>query len=717
VVYSRHRFVSRSPIQFDEFALDCERYELLRAGRPIKLEKIPMELLILLVNRDGRLVTRQEIVEQLWGKDVFVDTEHGINTAIRKVRQVLRDNPDRPRFVQTVAGKGYRFVARIEFPIASTASTDLQCLKRGTESREAPAAIESKAQAVWSYKRWFALLGVLATLVVGLAFWFLGRLPEPRVLSFTPLTRDRVRKYLPLLTDGTRLYFMMPNQTGWTLAEVSTSGGETARVSSQLEGMWPTDISPNGSELLILDPSSSSLKDMPLYTLPVPAGLPHRVGEIFAHDASWSPTGEQIVYARGNELHVAKSDGSDSRRLVILPGPASDPRWSPDGRVLRFTLVDLKTGSSSLWEVASDGTSLHPLLPGWSSPSSECCGTWTPDGNYFVFVSRGSTLWVIREKNGFLHKRSTRPIQLTTGQSLMFSPVPSRDGKTLFAIQRAPQGELVRLDTKSQHYLPYLEGISAIQLAFSRDRQWVAYISFPDGTLWRSKVDGTERLQLTSAPLISAVPQWSPDGKQIAFAASPPGKPLHVYIVSADGGTPKEVTKGEVNEFFPSWSGDGNSLFFGNLPINIAGVPATAIYQLNLETNQLTTVNDSEGKGSPILSPDDNYIAALSDTNHLMLLDVKAQKWTELTQTAANHPTWSHDGKYVYFDSTAEGEPAYYRVKIKDHKLERVASLKDVKRPATLSLGTWTGLAPDDSPLALRDISTYEIYAMHWELP
>jgi Tol biopolymer transport system component len=299
----------------------------------------------------------------------------------------------------------------------------------------------------------------------------------------------------------------------------------------------------------------------------------------------------------------------------------------------------------------------------------------------------------------------------------MFSPVPSRDGKTLFAIQRAPQGELVRLDTKSQHYLPYLEGISAIQLAFSRDRQWVAYISFPDETLWRSKVDGTERLQLTSAPLISAVPQWSPDGKQIAFAASPPGKPLHVYIVSADGGTPKEVTKGEVNEFFPSWSGDGNSLFFGNLPINIAGVPATAIYQLNLETTQLTTVNDSEGKRSPILSPDDNYIAALSDTNHLMLLDVKAQKWTELTQTAANHPTWSHDGKYVYFDSTAEGEPAYYRVKIKDHKLERVASLKDVKRPATLSLGTWTGLAPDDSPLALRDISTYEIYAMHWELP
>ena len=117
-------------LQFGEFELDCARYELRRRQpkrpalegvpyneqtlRTVKLEKIPMDLLILLAESGGRLVTREEIEERLWGKDVFVDAEHGINTAIRKVRQALGDDSDEPRFVQTVQKKGYRFVAGVE---------------------------------------------------------------------------------------------------------------------------------------------------------------------------------------------------------------------------------------------------------------------------------------------------------------------------------------------------------------------------------------------------------------------------------------------------------------------------------------------------------------------------------------------------------------------------------------------------------------------------
>jgi TolB-like protein/DNA-binding winged helix-turn-helix (wHTH) protein len=108
--------MSESQYRFAEFQLDCAIFELRHQGHAqkserISLERIPMELLILLLERQGSVVTRQEIVDRLWGKDVFVDTEHGINTAIRKIRQALKDNPEQPRFILTVTGKGYRFVA------------------------------------------------------------------------------------------------------------------------------------------------------------------------------------------------------------------------------------------------------------------------------------------------------------------------------------------------------------------------------------------------------------------------------------------------------------------------------------------------------------------------------------------------------------------------------------------------------------------------------
>ncbi len=98
-------------VKFAEFELDSGRYELRCGNRVLKLEKIPMELLTLLVEGHGQLVSRDEIVQKIWGKDVFLDTEHGINTAIRKIRHVLGDDPEQPRFVQTVTGKGYRFIA------------------------------------------------------------------------------------------------------------------------------------------------------------------------------------------------------------------------------------------------------------------------------------------------------------------------------------------------------------------------------------------------------------------------------------------------------------------------------------------------------------------------------------------------------------------------------------------------------------------------------
>ena len=454
--------------------------------------------------------------------------------------------PELPERLVEIIDKALEKDRDMRYPSAAEMLADLKRL-RGQPVSQASIALPGSGLAKPSpsaQARWIIPLGLVAIALLGLAYWFGSPLPPPKVIAYTPLTHNRVKKSGPLVTDSARLYFIMPTKSKWTIAEASISGGETATVDSHFEDIQLADISPNGSELLIGNFDRDFMTDVPIYNLPLPAGLPRRVGDILAHDASWSPNGEQIVYAHANELFLAKPDGSENHKLATLTGPASWIRWSPDGKILRFTIDDMNVGwSESLWEVAADGTGLHRLLSNGSHGIEQCCGNWTPDGNYFVFQSDQGfneiTLWAIREKSGFLRRRNPEPIQLTTAQSNMFSPVPSRDGKKLFAIQGASQGELVRYDAKSRQFVPYLSGISAISLGFSRDGQWVAYTNLKDLTLWRSKADGTERLQLTSRPLVTGTPQWSPDGKQIAFAAFMPGKTMHIYVMSADGGVPQ----------------------------------------------------------------------------------------------------------------------------------------------------------------------------------
>ena len=445
-------------------------------------------------------------------------------------------------------------------------------------------------------------------------------------------------------------------------------------------------------------------------------GSRHRLGNIVSSAASWSADGQTIAFAKGGTLNLARSDGSGTHTILTLDGKPSWIRWSPDAKKLRFTVADLKTGSESLWEAAADGTNPHPLLPGWNNPPSECCGGWTPDGRYFVFQStqRGrSDIWAIREKGTLWGKSNQAPAHLTLGPMDFLGPVPSKDGKKLFVLGWQRRGELARYDAKSGQFVPFMSGISAESPSFSRDRQWVAYVSIPEGNPWKSKLDGGERLQLTFLPLTAYEPRWSPDGKKIAFQGIMPGQPWKMYLISSDGGAPEEVMTGIGD---PGWSPDGTSLIFHSGMADFASTSPRAIQLLDLKTRQVSTIPASEGLYSPRWSPDGRHIAALRvGSETLQIFDVRTKKWGELAKIVVGFPLWSWDSKYIYFDSL-ESVPNLYRVRIVDHNLEKVASLGGIRLAPTLG-GILTGLAPDDSPLVVRNVGSQEIYALDMELP
>lgn len=580
-----------------------------------------------------------------------------------------------------------------------------------------PAAMPRVARA------WWAAGAMLLSIGAGLFAIRTLRspLPPPGILGYTQLTNDGLSKSPSLTTDGSRIYFIEATPEGTTrLASVPVAGGDPVAIATPFLSVGPIDVSPRRPELLVTIPELGQ-PGFGLWILPLPGGTPRRVEGLTVDSASWSPDGDQIAYSKGPDLYVAKRDGSDSHRLATAPGRIDEPRWSPDKKVLRFRMSEPGRQTFALWEVAANGTGLQPLLPGWKKSDSVGFGSWTPDGNYFVFGSVFDRrqliwdIWAMREGRGFFHKTRREPVKLPAGPINFWAPVPSPDGKKLFVVGVQHRSELVRYDARLHEFVPFLGGISANWASFSRDGQWVAYVSIPQWTVWRSKPDGSQRLQLTFPPLEADGLAWSPDGKQVAVRARTPGRPWKIYILPAQGGTAQPLTGGSEDEGIPTWSRDMKRIVFGDVPAVFGkdnGHYALHVY--DLETHQMSDLPGSKGLWTSRWSPDGRYVAALTiaDRPKLQLFDLRTQQWRALGGTSVNNPVWSQDGKYIYFDDVAD-PPAIYRVRISDHTLERIANLRGFGR----AQGWGCGLAPDDSPLVTRDVRSEEIYALDVDLP
>jgi Tol biopolymer transport system component/DNA-binding winged helix-turn-helix (wHTH) protein len=713
-------------VRFEIFELDLKAEELRKNRRKLKLRGQPFQVLATLLERPGEVVTREELQQKLWPDGTFVDFDHSLNTAINKIREVLGDSAENPRFVETIPRRGYRFIAPLE---GSRVDADLRADTTTVGPSEtsgnsgslsaSPHTLQPVSKTRWPGWLWWAAaltgLGLISLVVV---FWLGLPLSHPRVTSSKRLTHDGMLKgshvfHSPIMTDGTRVYFfeVAKNSDTSLLSQVSVAGGETGFVSSPLKEIVAYDISLKRSELLVWGRlHTETFAQASYWALPLPGGTPRRLSDELrgAGGACWSPDGEQIAYAKEQAFYVASSDGSGSRKLATVSGTASDLRWSPDGSRLRFSLSDDMSEEISLWEVEADGSNLHPLLPGWNDPPGECCGNWTPDGHYYVFQSTrdGRTdVLALRESQGWLSRRAPELTRLTAGPLHFSAPVVGLDGKKIFVMGDQPRGELMRYEKASGRFVPYLGGISAYMLDFSRDGQWVVYVSYPENSLWRSDLKGGQRLQVTSPPLQAAFPQFSPDGRKVAFMGKTRGRPWRSYLVPAEGGSLQTLMPDHCAQTFPTWSPDGNRLAFSfwSFAAQVEGIQV-----LDLRTKQITTLPGSADLGGPRWSHDGRYIGA-GNASKSMIFDLTTQTWTEF-QPGGGIVFGSRDGKFLDF---LMGD-TFYRLRISDRKVEPVASFGEYANQAVV----WSfGLAADGSPMFLRSISNQEIYALDWEAP
>jgi DNA-binding winged helix-turn-helix (wHTH) protein/Tol biopolymer transport system component len=687
--------------RFGDVEIREREFCLVKAGEVSPIEPKAFRVLLFLLHNPQKLITKEELLDAVWA-DASV-TESSLTRSIAKLRRALGDDIREPRYIATVATVGYRFIGKVEV------SEEPSGVRENTEKPPGLSGVGKKVQSRRQLRGWARAVGGVFALCLAGAIWYLHRpLPQPRITQYTLITHDGRQKTL-VGTDGSRLYFnwMSGPLSPESIAQVAISGGGIAPVPVALPNPFLVDVSPNGSSFIIRAETG-------LWNVRILGGQARHLGD--AWDASFSPDGNSVAFfAAGGGIYVVGSDGRGTHKLVLPGDTVSDIAWSPDGGAIRFTMKD------RIWEMSSSGSGLHEAMPGWHDSSAECCGKWTPDGKLFLFISDGQ-IWALDERRGLFRRPPAEPIQLTQGPirwggplpgnyfpgEFWGGPVPSKDGSRIFALGLSPRGELSRFDSKTKQFQPFLGGISAQGVSYSKDGKSIAYVSYPEGILWKANRDGSNPVQLTDPPLQAFMPRWSPDGKQISFAGDYPGPNGAFYIVSSDGGSPRKfLAQDQHLDGFLTWSPDGHQM---------AGTSTSAdgkfvLVILNLDTRQDTIIPGSVGLFEPRWSPDGRYLAAADfDNLQLKVFDLKTGKWLELTQPGiADCPEWSGDSEFIYFRRVS-GDTGLFRIRISGGRAEKIVDLKDWHDAGWF--GRYMGLDPTDAPLLLRDIGSEDIYAL-----
>lgn len=692
--------INGASIAFEGFLLDPQRRGLYRGDERVHLTPIPFKVLEFLVQHRGAVVSKDELLATVWGGK---REENTVEQAIRQIRRALGEEKEQPRFIQTIPGIGYCFIAKT-CEIAEPQPEAIPQLELPITSSHRASGIQRAKKAV--------IVALAMAACCSLLVMFLLREPSQlAAVNPTTLTQSRALILSPLLSDGTRIYYPRYENGQYSVAAIPITGGNDALIPTGLPNPELCDITPDGSKMLLRNLRYSRDSENPLYVLKK-GGKAHRVGDIQAYDAAWFPSGKTVLYSAKGVLYSTNINGSTSHRLFKVPGNAYWFRWSPNGKELRFTVLNENNERLSLWQVDAGSDHPHQLFTGLGH--YVCCGTWTPNGKFYLFQVRAGDsyqVWVQPTKQGSIFSAHGRPFPLVFGAVSYRSPLVSKNGKKLFLRDSEPRGELMRYDPELGEFIPLLPSIFVHTLNFSRNGAWIAYTNSSDNNVWRCRSNGTQCIPLTQSLRATLMPRWSSDGRRIAFMGSTFKSNWQIYVVPANGGHPRSVFKGNHAEGYPDWSPDGKRLAFSEV---VPVARPDGIHILNLGTGKVSTLPGSTHFYLPRWSPNGRYLVALRAGNHyLYLYSFPTKTWQPLVKMRVGYPNWSRNGKEVYFESVSSGRRIAYRVELASHAVEKVASLAGVE-PSPSTMGDWMGLGPDDSLLTVQNMSTDNIY--EWNL-
>jgi Tol biopolymer transport system component/DNA-binding winged helix-turn-helix (wHTH) protein len=541
--------------RFGVFEVDTRAGELRKNGIKLKLQEQPFQVLCMLLERAGELVSRKELRTRLWPADTFVDFEHGLNVAVKRVRDTLGDSAETPVYIETLPRRGYRFL----LPVVSA--------NGAAETPTRPPAL-ARSRVVILFAGFALAVGILLTTLI-----YEGRFSpysSGAPMKVLPFTVEVGAEFAPSFSpDGRQVAFAKWDVPGNFTANIYTKlvgGSNPLRLTKDTGWACCTTWSPDREHI------AYERCDGPrpgLYVVPALGGTERRLTDASCMGISWSPSGSRIALVHSDPPNSAGAifllDLQDLslHRLTSSPGTNIGdrlPMFSPDGNLLAFVRAS-SPWVTDLYVVSLAGGQVQQL----TFDNTEIRGlTWTIDSRQLVINSHragGMSLWRVALAGG-------APEIVPFGGADVWEPNIARQGNRLAYRTGGMRPNIWQMDLDSSHkgsaprpLLSAAVGEGGPQ--FSPDGTRLVFASNRSGSteIWTCDADGSALIQMTSRGTLSGAPRWSPDGSQIAFD-SRTERHGHIFVISASGGAPHPITSGEFEDAVPSWSSDGKSLYF-----------------------------------------------------------------------------------------------------------------------------------------------------------